>query len=234
MRQRLHRLPIVILAAVLAVSFPAIALAQAGSSSSVPQARPANAPPIGVRIFGVVEPELMRASQSFDAVTGSSMLVGFGAGADILNVWRQLFVRAAFSTASASGERAYVVGSDVIPNGLTIDVGMRTFEVGAGWRAPMKKHPNYAIYFGGGALFVSYTEDSQLAAAGDNVAESFRGYAVEAGFDTTFAKRFSAAFEGQFRIVPNALGEAGASKSYGETDLGGLAIRVMIGVKLGK
>ena len=61
--------------------------------------------------------------------------------------------------------------------------------------------------------------------------ESFTGYAFQGGLDLTLSRMVYAAVEGQYRLVPNALGEDGVSKAFNETDLGGFAFRVMVGVK---
>jgi len=37
--------------------------------------------------------------------------------------------------------------------------------------------------------------------------------------------------EVQYRLVPNALGEGGASQDFGETDLGGFVFRVLFGFR---
>ena len=51
----------------------------------------------------------------------------------------------------------------MIPTGVGIDVGLRTIEIGGGWRIPIRKHPKFTPYAGAGVLFVNYTEKSQFS-----------------------------------------------------------------------
>jgi len=232
------RILTVVVAFVLAAAVAVPAFAQAtGTSSSTQKSslsvRPSGPKPkIAIRAFGVFDVETMTASQSFDAVTGSSTLIGYGGGADVVNLPGHLFVRGAFMTAPASGERAFVLDGSVFSTGVAIDVGVRTIELGGGFRMPVGKSRKVAPYVGGGLLLVTYTETSATATALEDVNESFTGYAVQGGLDFALSKWVYAGVEGQYRIVPNALGDGGVSKLYGETDLGGFAIRVMVGVNL--
>ena len=234
---------ILVFAAALAVTVPASAQGTGVSSSR--QKKPATAkqtapkppapkPRLGVRGFFVLDAEAMTASQSFKAITGSSVMIGYGGGGEVANLWKTLFVRGSYAQASANGERVFVLSGQVIPTGVGIDVGLRTMEVGGGWRFPLRKHPKYTPYLGVSYLSTHYTEDSQFSTSLDNVSETFSGYAVEAGLDLTITKLIYAAVEGQYRLVPNAIGGDGVSKTYGDTDLGGLAVRVMVGVNLTK
>jgi hypothetical protein len=234
----------VFLAAAMAVAVPVSAQGTGVSSSTQkkpatpakpstpkPAPKPKPKPKLGFRGFFVLDTEMMTASQSFDAITGSSTLIGYGGGGEVVNLWQNLFVRGSFATAPASGERAFVVDGAVIPTGLGIDIALNTFEIGGGWRFPLRKHPTFTPYAGGGVLFVSYSEDSQLSTSTDNVSESFTGYAFQGGVDLALSRLMYVAVEGQYRIVPNALGEAGVSKAFDEKDLGGFAFRVLVGVK---
>jgi hypothetical protein len=232
----------VILAAATAVAVPASAQGT-GSSSSTKRPKPAaqapkpktKKPPVGIRAFFVIDAEMMSASQSFKAVTGSSTLVGYGGGGELLNVWRNLFVRGAVSVQPKSGKRAFVVDGVAISTGIGIDIRVRTTEIGAGWRTPFKKHPKYALFYGGGVLFANYTETSQFQTSADPVVNnSFTGYSVQGGLDAQLSKRIYAAVEAQYRGVPNAFDANGVAGAYGETNLGGFAIRAMIGIKLKK
>ena len=208
-----------------------------GTSSSTqkrPRKPPAPKLPIGLRAFFIGEGTLVSASDSFKAVTGSAFLAGVGGGAEVLNIWKRLFARVGVTTTATDGVRAFVVDGEVIPTGVTIDIGMRTIEIGAGWRMHFAKRPKLVFYYGGSVLLVKYTEDSQFGAGQDNVDESFRGYSAQAGLEVVLWKWLTAAVEGQYRIVPDAIGAGGVSKDYGETDLGGAAIRGMIGVRFKK
>lgn len=231
---------VVILAVAMAAATPAWAqqTGQTTGTSSSTQKRPPRPPapklPLGLRAFLIGEGTLMSASDSFKAVTGSAVLFGVGGGAEVLNIWKRLFARVGVTTTATDGVRAFVIDGEVIPTGVTIDIGMRIIEIGAGWRMHFAKRPKLVFYYGGSVLFVKYTEDSQFGSGQDNVDESFRGYSAQAGLELVLWKWLTAAVEGQYRIVPDALGAGGLSKDFNETDLGGAAIRGMIGVRFKK
>ena len=177
---------------------------------------------------------MMTASESFKAVTDSSTMLGFGGGFEVHNLWKHLFARFAIASASKSGKRAVVDDDgDVIATEFDIDLGLRTMELGGGWRMPLKKQPNLALSAGGGLLFTNFTQTSPFAPEEDS-AESFTGYSVQGGLDITLSKWLSAGVEAQYRIVPDAIGTTGVSAVYEETDLGGFVIRGMVAVRFGK
>lgn len=229
------------LAAALAAAAPAVAQGTGASSSTQkkpaataakPKAAPAPKPAMGIRAFFGIDVESMAATQSFKAVTGSSTLFGYGGGVTVTNLVGNLFVRGSFATAAASGERVVMFDTTPVSAGVGIDIGLRTIEVGGGWRLPLRKRPQVTPYVGGGLLLIKYTETSQYSSSADNVDESFRGYAVEGGVDFAFGRRLVASVEAQYRMVPDALGVSGVSKTYGEADLGGLAVRALVGFNL--
>jgi len=239
-------IPAVILAAALAVASPAAAQ-ETGSSSSTqktpskpakPKKPPVPRKPVGARLFFNADLEFMSATQSFSASTKSPVFIGYGGGGEILNVWKSIFARVAYSTASKSGipdefGRGHVVSGEFISTGFQVDFGVNTLEVGAGWRTYMKKHPKIALYAGAGALLVAYSETNSFEPS-VNVDERFTGYSVQGGVEFALAKWLTAGVEGQYRGVPDALGEFAVSKAYGESDLGGFAVRAMFGVRFRK
>ena len=231
-----------VLAAAVALSIASPVYAQTtGTSSSQKKpstpkkpAPPLPKPKMNFRAFGTFEVEMMSASDTFKAVTGSSSVIGYGGGGEVLNLWKTLFVRGDIVLSSTSGERAFAIGDEVISTGIPIDVKLQTLEVAGGWRLRLRKLPKYTPYFGGGALFVSYSEKSDLEQPTDTVNESFSGYTFFGGVDIQLQPRWFAQAEVAYRMVPDALGTGGISKIYGETDLGGIAVRVLIGYNLKK
>ncbi len=243
----------VIFAAAVAVAVPASAQGTGSSSSTQKPASTAKPKPkkprapLGYRAFFTLDTEMMTASQSFRAVTGSSAMIGFGGGGEVLSVWHGLFVRGAVSAASKSGERALVAFGEVIPTGQTVDIGLTTIEIGAGWRMYPKKHPKMALYGGGGLLVARYSETSPNAVGDENVKQSFRGFSVQGGLESALSKVMTFAVEGQYRAVPNAIGQGGVSRTFveaagaslsglspKEASLGGFTIRVMVGIRIKK
>lgn len=213
--------------------------------------------PIGFRVYFGYDAVSMTASDSFKATLGTSTLSGYGGGGEILNLWKGLFARVTVASMSDTGTRVVVVDNTIIPLDIPLDVSLRTIEVGAGWRVPIRTKPKpparptppgakpapparpgaklapprFAVYGGAGFLNVSYKEESEFASPTDNNRASFGGYSVFGGFDVLIVKWLFAGVEGQYRGVANAIGESGVSKVYNETDLGGAAFRVLVGIR---
>jgi hypothetical protein len=199
---------------------PGPAQQTAGSSSS---------PRIGARVYAAVDLDRLAAQKSFDAVLGTSQLTGLGGGADLLNVWKTLFVRVSASRLSKAGNRAFVFNGQAVSLGIPITVQMTPIEVAAGWR--FVSSSRVTPYIGGGALFVQYAETSTFAGAGDDVSQSNRGYTAFGGADVTIARFLVVGAEAQYRSVPHAIGKGPVSQDFGETNLGGFTVRVLIGFK---
>lgn len=228
-----------VLAFVSSAIVPVAVMAQTQTRPQPPAAQPARRPtpppktPIGLRAFGFYEFDSLSASQTFDAVTGGSTTNGFGGGVDITSVWKKLFIRGAFAHASKDGQRVFVDGGTVFPLGIPLSVGMTPIELGAGWRDKVDRRGLYSVYVGGAAVFLLYSETSTGAGAtsDDNTSKTFGGYSIFGGLDRGFHKNLFVGFEAQYRGVPNAIGTAGVSQVYNETNLGGFALRVMFGYK---
>lgn len=231
-----------ILATALCVAVPASAQVTGTSSSTQkPPAKPAKpkAPPkpklpMEFRVFGVFEPQFMTARQTFDAVTGSSVLMGYGGGAAVLNVWQKLFVRGGITFASASGHTGDVIDGTFMPKDFTTDFKFTTTEIGAGWRTPLKKHQKMAIYFGGSAIIFGESESGSLATPDENISESFVGFGGEVGLDWALSKKTVFSLEGQYRSIPSNPPHGSIQDQFGEPDLGGFAVRAMFSISFTK
>ena len=191
----------------------------------------AQTPDFGFRAFGHYEMVSMTASNTFDAVLGTSSLMGPGGGGEVTGIWKGLFVRGGFSQMKDSGSRAFVFNGDVIPLNIPLTVKIRTIELGGGWRFVLPKAPRFAVYGGGGGLFINYDESSAFAGTGENVSESFNGYMAFGGVEVALWKWIFVGAEGQYRAVPDAIGAAGISDVFNESDLGGTVVRVLFGVR---
>jgi hypothetical protein len=230
------RRAIPVLLLVCAVFAPSAALGQ-----TRPQPRPATQarPPVpkksrvAVRAYGFYDFEALAASKTFDAVAGSSTLNSFGGGVEVLNIWRKAFVRMTFAHGSKDGQRVFVNSGTVFPLGIPLTVGMTPIELGGGWRTTVDKKGLTGVYVGAGVVFLNYSETVTGAGAtsADNTSVTFTGYSIFGGVDRSFHKYLFAGAEAQYRGLPNAIGTAGVSQSYNETNLGGFAIRVLFGIK---
>lgn len=75
---------------------------------------------------------------------------------------------------------------------------------------------------------MQYSETSDFAAAGDNTDDRFTSYHVLGGIDLPVWRWLGAAAEVNYRRVGKALGQGGASKEFGEDDLGGVSVRIKL------
>lgn len=203
---------------------------------------PSRKPKPGVGAFVLFDNEWMTAKDTFDAVFDKSTFTFPGIGGEAFNLFGGLFARVTYGKTTENGTRVAVVDGEALPLNIPLELELSTTEVAGGWRVPfgqprrtgvpaVLRAPRLHAYGGGGFLFVSYRESSSFAETGDDSRESFIGYTVFGGVDVTIWKLIYAGAEAQFRIVPDALGEGGASREFEETDLGGVVVRVLFGVR---
>jgi opacity protein-like surface antigen len=91
--------------------------------------------------------------------------------------------------------------------------------------------PRFAVYGGGGFLNLSYREESQFAGSLENVRDTFTGFVVFGGIDVAVGKWIIAGVEGQYRSISTPASEGGVSQVFGENNLGGAAVRLLIGIR---
>ncbi|MCC7008007.1 MAG: hypothetical protein IT184_04260 [Acidobacteria bacterium] len=207
------------------------AQARFGEGQGFPYRRPAPPPqPIGVRVFAIADVTSMAAADTFAGVFGSSRLTSRGGGVEVIRLRRGLFVRAALSTSSASGSRVVVFDGTAVPLDIPLTLELRHLEVGGGWRQE-RRGARLVPYAGAGLLRLRYVERSPFADTGEDSDETFTGYAAFAGVDVSVWKWIVAGAEIQFRSVPDALGDGGASRAFNERDLGGVTARALIGIR---
>jgi len=199
------------------------------------QAAAAPAPPssVGLHAYAAIDGNTMAASRSFEAVLGSATLPGYGAGVDVTDLWKHLFVRVAVTHATKEGTRAIFTGTEAVSLGIPLTVSMTPIEIGGGWRF-VPSRGRIVPYVGGAAVLLSYKETSQLADPSENVSESFAGYEAFGGAEFGITKWLVASGEAQYRGVPNAIGDAGLSQAFNETNLGGFTVRFTIGIRTGR
>jgi hypothetical protein len=197
--------------------------------------RPAAPSPIGLRAYAIVDLDAVAATQSFNAVLGTSQLPAFGGGVEVVDIWKHLFARVAVTRARKTGSRVFVSGSDVFPLGIPLTITMTPVEAGLGWRVPLKSKSKSVSritpYVGAAFVSMGYTETSTFGDPADNTSARFKGEDVFGGLEIGLAKWLTASGEAQYRRVPNALSAGGVSKDFGENDLGGFTARITIGVR---
>jgi hypothetical protein len=185
----------------------------------------------GFRAYGIFETEALTASQSFDAVLGTSRFKLAGGGGELVHFWKGAFVRVMATKGKKTGERVFVTSAQkVIPLGIPVTVQMTPSEVGGGWRfGALDRRGRFEPYAGVSGLFLRYKETSQFAESGEDTDKVFLGTSLFGGIDVGLSF-VHLGVEGVYRRVPKAIGDAGVSKSFGENDLGGAVMRILFGI----
>lgn len=185
---------------------------------------------IGARAFVHFEAQSMTAKETFDAVMGTTTLKGVGGGGEVQNLWRGVFVRAAVSRLRDTGQRVFVFEDQVFPLGIPLEVRLTPIEVAAGWRFKPLTSRGIVPYLGGGALFLKYSESSDADVSGDEVNETYNGFVVFGGVEVPVWRSLSAGAELGWRTA-RVTSPGGALAAFGENDLGGVTMRVLVSIR---
>ena len=202
--------------------------------------RPLPRPGLGVRprLFGLFGFQSFTATDSFSAVLDTSTGVFLGGGGGVL-LGPNVFVDVSLSRFAADGTRVFVTDAgEIVDLGIATDVTVMPIDVSVGWRMPGKPSLTPSgkprlrpvPFAGGGFGFQQYKETSEFSSGEDDVDESNGSYHVLGGVELPFSQRFGAIADVLYRWVPDAIGTAGISAQYDETDLGGLQVRVRVAV----
>jgi hypothetical protein len=183
-----------------------------------------------IRGYGTIGVVNFAAVDSFDAVLGTRSGPVIGGGAAIDLPLGGLFVDLGAWRFSKAGERAIVIGSEVVPLGIPLEVTIIPVEVSGGWRFRLRQAPRVIPYAGGGYTSYGYKETSSFAATGEDVDERFHGYHLLGGVEFKIRRWLGLAGEVAWTAVPNAIGDAGVSAAFDETDLGGTSFRLKVTV----
>jgi len=215
----------VLLASALAVIAVPV---EAQTSPGLPRPQP---PAIGLRAYGFADSTEMTAVETFRATLGSTTFEGIGGGLEVLRLWEGVFARLAYSSSNRTGERVAVIDTTTIPLGIPMRIELSPLEAGAGWRGDLGRNPVVGIYGGASLVRMRFRQESDFAQRDEEFDETFNGYSVFGGLDVTIANWVMIGAEAQYRRVPGGLGQSGVSQVFGETDLGGTTLRVMVGIR---
>jgi hypothetical protein len=203
------------------------------TASQAQASRPGGPRNVRIRVSGTAGFTSFTASESFDAVLGTTSKATFGGGGGVL-IGRHLFVDVQVTRVTADGERVFIgPGDERFGLGIPLEVTSVPVDVTGGWRFPFGRRSGgraggfqLVPYAGGGVGVVQYEETSDFAAAGDDIKETFTSYHALGGVELPVGKGLGVNAEVIYRWVPDALGGGGVSQSFGETDLGGMGFRV--------
>jgi hypothetical protein len=185
--------------------------------------RPFAPPTVSILVFGQLGYTRLAAHNSFAAVLGDPGGPVYGGGAE-MRLAGGFFVNGAIEHFEKTGQRVLVADGRIFKLGIPNTVSMTPIAATAGWRFV---NDRAVPYVGAGAGTLSYKENSSFADAGENVSSRFKSYHVLGGVEFR-GDWVGTAFEVQYSRVPDALGRAGASAAFHESDLGGIAARVKV------
>ena len=179
-----------------------------------------------LQVFGFGQAGLQRwlAHDTFAAVLGSAQAPMFGAGAQV-RFRGQVMVDGTIEWFKKNGERVFVSDGEVFRLGIRDTVRVVPISMTVSYRERARR---FAYYGGVGFGRYFYKEDSDFADPGENISERFTSYHAVGGVEFDALGAIKTAFEVQYTTVPDALGTTGASKSFAESNLGGIQVRVKI------
>lgn len=193
--------------------------------AAVAQPRPSGIQIGGYAMFGRIN---FTASESFDAVVGDPSGSIFGGGARVGLPLGGLFVDVGAWRYRGEGERVFVADDEVFGLGIPVEITVTPIEITGGWRFRIRRAPKLIPYVGGGFTILKYQETSDFASGAENAEDSFSGYHLLGGAEYKIMRWLGVAGEASWSTVPDAIGEAGVSEAFDETDLGGTTFRVKI------
>jgi opacity protein-like surface antigen len=202
------------------------AAAQTQGSKSASSSEVFTEPAFGFRVFGSGGYGSFSASDSFDAVFGSTSASSFGFGAELR--YRRLFVQGNWEKlGKKTGERVLSVGGETIPLGIEDRLEISPWSVVAGYRF-LRLGGRTTLLAGVGIGGYGVKEDWDFALPGETVDESFTSYHGLLGVEFAVLKWVSLRAEFQYTTVPDSAGDGGVSETFGETDLGGPSFRIKL------
>lgn len=208
--------------------------------------RPARRPPrMRAQGFGLFGWQTFTASQSFSAILGSDRDSYWGGGVRFIER-SGAYMQVDASRFEHTGTRAFVLDGQVFPLGIPTTVAVTPIEVTFGYEFNLRRTPSpppgrrapvraatsgpsrIAPYVGGGLGLVRYAESSSFDTDEEGVSENFKSYLVTGGVHVNVWRWLGTGVDVHYRWVPDALGTAGVSKDFEETDLGGLGVAVRV------
>jgi hypothetical protein len=203
-----------VLSLLVSLGAPAVASAQA-----TPEPRPARRVEIGgYAMLGLMN---FTAADTFESVLGSSYGSIFGGGVRVGLPLGGLFLNVGGWQFRSGGERVFIFEGTEFPLGIPLDITITPLEIGGGWRFQIRRAPQVRPYVAAGFTSYGYTETSEFATASENVDERFNGYHLVGGVEFPVQRWLGVAWEVNWTRVPGAIGDAGVSATFDETDLGG-------------
>jgi hypothetical protein len=177
------------------------------------------------RAFVMFSQQQFAAKETFEAIFGQSTGPFRGLGTDVV-LARNVFVEFGFARFQDTGERVFRSGGETFHLGIPLTAKIRSIDFTAGYR--YTRWRSIIPYAGVGAGNYRYEENSDFAAAGDDVSVSGSGVVLIAGVEARVARLFGISVDVHRSTIENIIGGGGISQEFGEDNLGGTAARFRI------
>jgi len=180
------------------------------------------------RLFFLATVQNFAAKTTLDAAFGKSVEPFFGGGVQVL-IGKGAFFEFGISRFKQTGQRAFINNGQTFQLGIPLTATITPLELSGGYR--FLASSRFIPYAGGGVGSYLYREESDFAAAGDNVDTHHVGYLAVGGVEIRLHRWVGLAVDAQYTHISGILGTSGVSKDAGESDLGGIAgrFKVLIG-----
>lgn len=191
-------------------------------------ARAAGAQSLEVHGFFDVGATKFTATDSFEAVFGSSVGLVYGGGGGVV-LPQNIFIDARATRFKKDGQRVFVNDGDVFELGITNTVTITPFEITGGYRFG-RSRDTVRPYAGGGVSWYRYEETDQFATADERFKDTYTGFHLLGGAQIRVTTWLGIAGEAEWASIPNGLGQQPGSVGTGfdETDLGGTTFRAKV------
>ena len=184
--------------------------------------------PASARLFFLATDQSFAAKTTFKSAFGKSVEPFFGGGLQVVMA-NGVFVEFGISRFKKTGQRAFINNGQTFQLGIPLTATITPLELSAGYRFLVSSR--FIPYAGAGVGRYGYLEESDFAAAGDNVDTHHAGYLAVGGVEVRLHRWVGVAVDAQYTHITGILGAGGVSKDAGESDLGGIAgrFKVLIG-----
>lgn len=179
------------------------------------------------RGFAQVSGMWFAASDSFDAITGSSIGLMYGGGGGI-GFSNGLFFQGGVERYKETGQRVFISNNQIFELGIPNTIEIMPVQVTVGYR--QGGNAEVVGYVGAGAGVYLFKESAELGSPGDEVDEQHVSYHILGGVEYPLRPWLWVGGEGQYTWVPDAIGAEGISAQFDEKDLGGFSLRVKLSV----
>ena len=192
-----------------------------------PVPRPIPEPTFSIRPFLMGTEEMFAAAETFKAVFGQSRAPFFGGGVQVV-IHSRYFVEVTASQFEKTGQRVFRDSGKNYGLGIPLTATIMPVEITGGYRFRLRYLPKVRPYLAGGLGSYGYKESSAFSELGDNTDTRHTGVIATGGVEVRLHTWVGVSGDLSYTHVPGIIGTAGISKEVGESDLGGVAVRLKL------